>query len=129
MKKNLLFVIILLAGIFLQAPGCDDYIDLIGEGIAGIEEATISHAAYDLVEKVLVEAIFKSTEEPADVRFWSGSDELVVSRDGVLVSGLLGSQYHVAVYNAIFGEPEKEIHLDFPKSEHSRDISIRFGVQ
>ncbi len=117
MRKKLLFGIFILAGVFLHAQECDNYIELAGSGIAGSEEATLSLNGFEGVESVLVEAIFKSTAEPGDVRFWTGSQEVIVSPQAVNVSGLLGPEYNVAVYNAIFTDPDEEVHLDILENE------------
>ena len=87
MKKILLLGIIFLAVLTSYSQECGNYIELLGKGITGMEEASITIPNHDQVDFVIAEAIYKSKTEPTDVKFWTGSEEKMSSPQLITLSG------------------------------------------
>ncbi len=117
MKKLLLLGIIFLAVLTGYSQECENYIELLGKGITGMEEASITIPNHDQVDFVIAEAIYKSKTEPTDVRFWTGSEEKMSSPELIPLSGGPTSGYITSVFRAEFDGPVEEINLDFLTNE------------
>ncbi|MEN8230765.1 MAG: T9SS type A sorting domain-containing protein [Bacteroidota bacterium] len=114
MKRYLLLAVITFAVLTGYSQECENYIELLGKGITGIEdEASISIPDHDQVDFVIAEAIYKSQTEPTDVRFWTDLDEEISSPELITLSGGPTSGYITSVFRAQFEGPVEEVNLDF----------------
>lgn len=113
MKRYLLIGMIFLVGLTGYSQDCGDYIELLGKGITGMDEASIEVPGYENIEYIVAEAIYKADVEPSEVKFWTENEEVLALPEEVKVSGLLGSQYYVNAFYAEFTEPADMVHLDF----------------
>ncbi|MGM0473752.1 MAG: hypothetical protein ACQERV_06380, partial [Bacteroidota bacterium] len=69
MKKFTLLLLFIFAAYLGNAQQCDSYIELIGIGITGESEATLTIEDPGNVEKIIVEAVHKSGFAPATITF------------------------------------------------------------
>ena len=102
MKKLTLLFVLILTGYLNFAQDCGSYIELIGTGLDGNSEATLTIDDYENVEKIIVEAIHKSTIVPTSITFSSSLPQSVeVDPVEVKYSGQLDiSPYAAHVYRA-----------------------------
>lgn len=100
MKRLTLLLALILAGYLSSAQECGSYIELIGTGMAGKSEATLHIDDLENVQKIIVEAVYKSTTAPTTITF-SSSLPQSVDADAVVLD-ISGSPlpYTANVYRA-----------------------------
>ena len=116
MKRYLLLGIIFLAGLTVYSQECENYIELIGIGIAdSIDGASIDVPDYDQVDFIVAEAIYKAPAVPSAVRFWTDIED-VTSPYGVANEIPISGEQTTGWYTSVFREelkPAPVVHLDF----------------
>ena len=98
MKNLFLTSIILLSSLFSQAQSCGNFIDLVGIGIHGQQEAVLTISNGSNAEYIEVEAIYKSKTPPTKVEFSSSLETIEVEPVDVLHSGSYNNSYYSVVY-------------------------------
>ncbi len=112
MRRNILFGIIFLAALNLYAQESADHIELLGKGVAGMEEAVISIPDWENIDYIIAEAVYACGKEPGQVRFSTDSDSKTVSPQVIPCGGETHAGLFTSVFKIRFEDPTPEVALD-----------------
>ena len=112
MRKNILFGIIFLAGLNLYAQENAAHIELLGKGVAGIEEAVIAIPDWENIDYIIAEAVYAFAKTPGQVKFSTDSETNTVSPQVIPCGGETHNGLITSVFKTRFENPTPEVALD-----------------
>ena len=112
MRRNILLAVIFLAGINIYAQESVDHIELLGKGVAGMEEAVIAIPDWENIDYIIAEAVYACGVAPGDVRFSTKSENKTVSPDVIPCGGETQEGLITSVFQTRFENPTPEVAMD-----------------
>ena len=112
MRRNILIAVIFLVGINIYAQDSIDHIELLGKGVAGMEEAVIAIPDWENIDYIIAEAVYACGVAPGDVRFITDSENVTISPRVIPCGGGAHPGLFTSVFQTRFENPTSEVALD-----------------
>jgi hypothetical protein len=112
MRRNILLAVIFLVSINIYAQESVDHIELLGKGVAGMEEAVIAIPDWENIDYIIAEAVYACGVAPGDVRFSTNSESITVSPEVIRCGGETQDGLITSVFKTRFENPTPEVAMD-----------------
>jgi len=112
MRKHILFGIIFLASLNLYAQENADHIELLGKGVAGMEEAVIAIPDWENIDYIIAEAVYACAKAPGQVRFTTDSENTTVTPQVIPCGDETHDELITSVFKTRFENPTSGVALD-----------------
>ena len=112
MRRNILLAVIFLVGINIYAQESVDHIELLGKGVAGMEEAVIAIPDWENIDYIIAEAVYACGIAPGDVKFSTDSENITISPRVIPCGGGTHPGLITSVFQTRFENPTPQVALD-----------------
>lgn len=112
MIRKMILGSFLLAAISLYGQKSTDNIELLGKGIVGMEEASISISDWEKVDYIVAEAIYACETAPGNVKISSGSEDRIIAPQLISGGGNSNTGLITSVFRTKFTSPTPQVALD-----------------